>query len=197
MATTGKNIALILIGLCVLVGGVLNVAAWVTEIENEALRSELVRTGKLENIYSHFRNDRIPLVYDRWKLDFWCPEEYAVTHDLPEDSIYLFVLKGEAGEVMVMMECDSNTIYQDAAVWEERFDLKGERFVFSLESGKEIEALRLLVARKRENRVMVVSSYFFIANNKFFCLRVWQSEDHFSENFRLGEQLFTCVKVRE
>lgn len=197
MATTGKNIALILIGLCVLVGGVLNVAAWVTEIENEALRSELVRTGKLENIHSHFRNDRIPLVYDRWKLDFWYPEEYAVTHDLPEDSIYLFVLKGESGEVMVTMECDSNTIYQDAAVWEERFDLKGERFVFSLESGKEIEALRLLAARKRENRAMVVSSYFFIANNKFFCLRVWQSKDHFGKNFRLGEQLFTCVKVRE
>lgn len=197
MATTGKNIALILILLCVLVGGVLNVAAWVTEIENEALRRELVRTGKLENIHSHFRSGRIPLVYERWKLDFRCPEEYVVMHDLPEDSVYLFVLRGESDEVIVTMECDSNTIYQNATVWEERFDLKGERFVFSLESGKEVEALRLLTARKMENRAMVVSSYFFIANNKFFCLSVWQSEDHFGKNFRLGEQLFTCVKVRE
>lgn len=197
MDSIGKKIALVLIVLCILIGLSLRAIAWVIEQENETLREELVKTGKLKNILSHFNDRRTCLSYDDWKLNFWCPEEYTLRSDYCLKSNELFALESLTDEILVTMVCDSNIVYQSRTIWDKHFDMEGEKFTFSLKSGKEIEAIRWLIIYEEEDSVSIVSNYAFIANGKLFCLCVRQLESDFHKKFRLGEQLFACLEVKE
>lgn len=194
--TTVKNIAFIFMALCILVGLSLNATAWITSLENRELLSELSKTGKLENISSHFNDDRTRFFYDEWKVEFWCPDEYVLMPDSSMQSKYVFVFRGVEDEVVISLECDSNAVYRNATIWDEFFDIQGEKFVFRSKAGQEIKAIRWFAFYKEEFAA-IESNYAFIANGNLYYFSVWQTDDDFYKNYRLGEQLFACLKLKD